>query len=83
MRSVRVGNAEALGELARSVDDGIGDGDDPAARVTKVAGNMRKAGPVAGAENSDADRQGTPLRWAGAGNFTEPNVTEDSSTRHT
>jgi hypothetical protein len=83
VRPVSVGNTKALGELTRSVDDWISDRDDLAARVTKVAGNMRKAGPVAGAENSDADRQGTPLRWAGASDFTEPNVTVDSNTRHT
>lgn len=78
-----MGNEEALGKLTRSIDDRIGDSDDLAARVTQIAGDVRKAGPVAGAENSDADRQGTPLQWAGAGNFTGPNVTVDSNTRHT
>lgn len=83
VRSECVRYAEAFGELARPIDDGIGDGDDAAAWVTEIAGNVRKAGPVAGAENSDADRQGTPLQWAGAGNFTDPNVTADINTRHT
>jgi hypothetical protein len=77
-------DAEAFGEVTRSIDDRVGDGNEAATRISEVAGNMRKAGPVAGAENSDADRQGTPLlEWASVGKFTRPNVTEDFDARHT
>ena len=51
-----VGNVELARRLARAIDLGVGDGDDAAARVAAVAGQVRAARPGAGAEHADANR---------------------------
>src|SRR5581483_7808938 len=56
---VRVGrdgrNVELASGLARPIDVGVRDRDDAAALIAAIAGQMRAAGPGAGAEDGDSD----------------------------
>ena len=58
---------ESIRELSRPLGDRVGDGDDLAAVVALKAGNMSQRCPVAGAKNSNSNRQGSLLRRGNQG----------------